>query len=67
MARRGWQGFLAGALIGSIAFAGGCGGSSSDTLATPPPKKVLDAMQDSMKGYMQQQKEKNMTKGRKSQ
>jgi hypothetical protein len=67
MTVRGWRRFWVGVVIGSIACAGGCGRSSSDSLATPPPKKVLDAMQDSMKGYMQKQMQKNMTKGRKTQ
>lgn len=66
MARRGWQGSLAVLVIGTIAFAGGCGGSPSDTHAPPPDPKGQAAMQESMKAYMQKQMQKSATKGRKS-
>lgn len=66
MARRSWRGLFVRIAIGSIAFASGCGGSSSDTHAPPPDPKGHEAMQKSMKEYMQKQMQKNMTKGRKS-
>jgi hypothetical protein len=65
MARRAWRELLVGVVIGSIGFAGGCGGSS-DSQASPPPKGVHDAIKKSMKEYMEQQKQKNMTKGQPS-
>ena len=56
-----------GAVIASIAVAGGCGGSSSDTHALPPDPEGRKKMEESMKTYMQKQMQKNMPKGRKVQ
>jgi hypothetical protein len=67
MALRSWWGLFVGIAIGSIAFAGGCDGSSSDTHAPPPDPEGRKKMEESMKAYMQKQMEKNATKDRKVQ